>query len=117
MVQTLRPLITYPDPVRTARVVIRDVSVPASGSVTPKAMWSDPSATCGRYLARISSLPCCTTGCIPKIDRWIADAPFMQAPEAATSSSTTAASHTPRPPPPYSSGMAMPTQPPAAMAS
>ena len=91
--------------------------MPASGSVTPNAMCRDPSATWGRYVERISSLPWSTTGCIPKIDRWMADAPFMQAPEAATSSRTTAASETPRPPPPYSSGMAIPIQPPAAMAS
>ena len=95
--------------------MIRDVSVPASGSVTPKATCSDPSATAGRNRWRSSSLPCTTTGCIPKIDRWIADAPFMQAPDAATSSSTAAAWRMPRPPPPYRSGMAMPIHPPAAI--
>ena len=56
------------------------------------------------------------TGPIPKIDRWMADAPFIAAPDAATSSTTIDASVTPRPPPPYSSGMAMPIQPPSAMA-
>ena len=61
--------------------------------------------------------PCLTTGFMPKIDRWMAEAPFMAAPDAATSSSTTDASVMPRPPPPNSSGMAMPIQPPAAMAS
>ena len=92
------------------------VSVPASGSVTPKATCSDPSATDGRKRWRISSVPCRTTGCIPKIDRWIAEAPFMHAPDAATSSSTAAAWRMPCPPPPYCSGMAMPIQPPSAIA-
>ena len=56
------------------------------------------------------------TGSIPKIDRWMAEQPFIAAPDAATSSSTIDASVMPRPPPPYCSGMAMPTQPPSAMA-
>jgi hypothetical protein len=38
-------------------------------------------------------------------------APFMQAPDAATSSRTIAASVMPAPPPPYCCGMAMPIQP------
>ena len=54
---------------------------------------------------------------MPKIDRWMLLAPFMHAPEAATSSSTIEASVMPWPPPPYSSGMAMPIQPPLAIAS
>ena len=53
---------------------------------------------------------------MPKIDRWMAEQPFIAAPDAATSSSTIDASVMPRPPPPYSSGMAMPTQPPSAIA-
>ncbi len=56
------------------------------------------------------------TGSIPKIDRWIAEQPFIAAPEAAISSSITDASVMPCPPPPNSSGMAMPTQPPSASA-
>ena len=76
------------------------VSVPASGSVTPKATCSFPAATSGRYFCFISSLPCTTTGCMPNIDRCSADAPFMQAPDAATSPSTVAASRMPWPPPP-----------------
>jgi hypothetical protein len=47
----------------------------------------------------------------------MAEQPFMAAPEAATSSRMSEASLMPRPPPPYSSGMAMPTQPPSAMAA
>ncbi len=67
-------------------------------------------------MERISSLPNLTTGFIPNTDRCIELAPFMPAPEAATSSSTIEASVMPRPPPPYSSGIAMPIQPPSAMA-
>jgi hypothetical protein len=52
-----------------------------------------------------------------KIDRSMALAPFMAAPEAATSSKMIDASVMPRPPPPYSSGIAMPTYPPLAMAA
>ena len=76
------------------------VSVPASGSVTPNATCSEPSATGGRKRCFISSVPWTTTGCMPKIDRCNADAPFMHAPDAATSSSTAAASRIPWPPPP-----------------
>ena len=54
---------------------------------------------------------------MPKIDMWIALAPFMHAPDAATSSSTIEAASMPCPPPPNSSGIAIPTQPPAAIAS
>ena len=93
------------------------VSSPASGSVTPKATCRSPVAMRGRYRARSSSLPYRTTGCIPKIDMWTALAPFIPAPDAATSSSTIEASSMPWPPPPYSSGIAIPTQPPAAIAS
>ena len=53
---------------------------------------------------------------MPKIDRWMALAPFMHAPDAATSSRMIDASVIPAPPPPYSSGIAMPIQPPLAMA-
>ena len=42
--------------------------------------------------------------------------PFMAAPDAATSSSTIDASVMPRPPPPNCSGIAMPIQPPWAIA-
>jgi hypothetical protein len=93
------------------------VSVPASGSVTPNATCSVPSATPGRYFWRMASEPCFTTAFMPKTDVCSAEHPFMAAPEAATSSSTIDASVMPRPPPPYASGMAMPTQPPSAIAS
>jgi hypothetical protein len=76
------------------------VSVPASGSVTPKATCRLPVATAGRYLRFISSEPCLTTGCMPNMDRCRGVAPFMAAPEAATSSSTMLASVMPCPLPP-----------------
>ncbi len=92
------------------------VSVPASGSVTPNDTCSSPVATGGRYVRRIHSLPCLTTGFIPNTDRWSAEQPFRQAPEAATSSRRIEASVIPAPPPPYSSGMATPIQPASANA-
>ena len=76
------------------------VSVPASGSVTPNATCSLPAATSGRYCCFISSVPWTTTGCMPNTDRCNAEAPFMHAPDAATSPSTVAASRMPCPPPP-----------------
>ena len=42
--------------------VMRDVSTPASGSVTPKHIRRSPLAICGRYLRFISSDPCRMTG-------------------------------------------------------
>ena len=53
---------------------------------------------------------------MPKIDMCTADAPFMQAPDAATSSRIAAAQRMPMPPPPYCSGSAMTTHPPSAIA-
>jgi hypothetical protein len=44
-------------------------------------------------------------------------APFMAAPDRATSSSSSVASVMPSPWPPYSSGIVMPSQPPLAIAS
>ena len=67
--------------------------------------------------AFISSDPNTTTGCMPKIDRWMALAAFIPPPERATSSARIVASVMPSPWPPYSSGIVMPSQPPEAMAS
>jgi phospholipid/cholesterol/gamma-HCH transport system ATP-binding protein len=64
-----------------------------------------------------SSLPCLTTGFMPKIDRCTAEQPFIAAPDAAISSRINDASVMPWPPPPYASGMATPIQPPSASAS
>jgi hypothetical protein len=99
-----------------ANVVIRVVSRPASGSVTPKQTCRSPLTIRGRFCFFMSSEPCTITGCIPKIDRCIELAPFMPAPDADTSSSSRAASEMPNPCPPYSSGVVMPSQPPSANA-
>ncbi len=70
----------------------------------------------GRVSRFIASDPCTITGCMPKIDMWTELAPFIAAPEAATSSSTSDASVMPNPWPPYSSGVVMPSQPASAKA-
>ena len=62
----------------------------------------------GRVSRFSSSEPCTITGCMPKIDRCIELAPFIPAPDAATSSSSSDASVMPKPCPPYSSGVVMP---------
>ena len=71
----------------------------------------------GNVAAFISSEPKTTTGCMPKIDMWMALAAFIPPPERATSSARIVASVMPRPCPPYSSGIVMPSQPPPATAS
>ena len=118
LVQILRPVTMSPPwPSSDPRVLMRLVSVPASGSVTPKATCRSPAAARGRKVRFSRSLPNFTTGFSPNMVRCSADEPFMAAPDAATRLSTRAASVMPRPPPPYSSGMAMPTQPALAMTS
>ena len=115
VVQILRPWMRQPPlPSGSARVLMRPVSVPASGSVTPNATWSSPAAARGRNVSFKRSFPNFTTGFSPKTVRCTAEQPFMAAPLAAISWSITAASEIPRPPPPYSSGMARPSQPPSA---
>lgn len=96
---------------------MREVSRPAPGSVTPKQTCRSPVTMRGSVAAFISSEPNTTTGCIPKIDRWMALAAFIAPPERATSSARMVASVMPNPCPPYCSGMVMPSQPPLAMAS
>ena len=59
---TLRPLTMKRSPERSARVWMREVSVPALGSVTPKAMTISPVAMRGRYFRFSSSVPCFITG-------------------------------------------------------
>ena len=56
------------------------------------------------------------TGRSPKMFMWIAEAPLIPAPEAAMVRIMIAASVMPSPAPPYRSGVAMPSQPPSAMA-
>ena len=110
------PWIFHPPlPSGSARVVMRPVSVPASGSVTPNATCRSPAAARGRNVSLSRSVPNFTTGLSPKMVRCRAEQPFIAAPLRAISCSMTAASVMPRPPPPYSSGMARPSQPPSAM--
>ncbi len=89
--------------------------MPASGSVTPNATCSLPSAARGRNSAFSRSLPNRMTGLRPKMVRCNALHPFIPAPLAATSFSTSAASVMPWPPPACSGGMAIPTHPPSAI--
>ena len=97
-------------------MVIRVVSSPASGSVTPKQTCRSPQAMRGRVACLSPSDPCTITGCMPKIDRCMELAAFIPPPDAATSSSSSDASVMPNPCPPYSSGVVMPSQPASANA-
>ena len=58
---------------------MRDVSRPAPGSVTPKHTCRSPVDDPRQRPAFNSSEPCLTTGCMPKIDRWMALAAFIAA--------------------------------------
>ncbi len=62
VVHTLRPLTTQRSPFFSARVVMREVSVPALGSVTPKAITVSPLTIPGRYFRFIASVPYLTSG-------------------------------------------------------
>ncbi|MDT5297174.1 MAG: hypothetical protein QOG79_416, partial [Mycobacterium sp.] len=75
-IHTLRPLMRYVSPSRLANVVMREVSSHEPGSVTPKQTCSVPSTIRGSVRALSSAEPCLTTGCIPKIERWIELAAF-----------------------------------------
>ena len=57
VVQTLRPLTIHRSSRLTARVWIREVSVPALGSVTPNAITMSPAAIRGRYFCFIPAAP------------------------------------------------------------
>ena len=57
VVQTLRPLTIQRSPFFSARVWMREVSVPEFGSVTPKAMTISPLTIFGRSRRFISSVP------------------------------------------------------------
>ena len=71
-----------PLPSGSARVVMRPVSVPASGSVTPNATWRSPAAARGRNVSFSRSLPNFTTGLSPNTVRCTAEQPFIAAPLA-----------------------------------
>ena len=62
VVQTFLPFTTQWSPFRTARVWMREVSVPALGSVTPKAITMSPLTIRGRYARFIASVPYLTIG-------------------------------------------------------
>ena len=62
VVQTFRPLTTHLSPRFSARVWMREVSVPALGSVTPKAITVSPLTIPGRYFRFIASVPYLTSG-------------------------------------------------------
>src|SRR5262249_18107442 len=111
VVQTFWPLTTQQSPVCSAQVVMRDVSEPAVGSVTPKASSSSPAAIPGRQPRFIRSEPKWTTGAGGNMKKWTGEAPLVPAPERQTACMTTAASVIPSPAPPYSSGMMVPSQP------
>src|SRR5207237_6241495 len=59
---TLRPLTMKRSPLASARVWMREVSVPALGSVTPNDITISPVAMRGRYLRLSVSEPCLITG-------------------------------------------------------
>ncbi len=102
-VHTFCPLTTYLSPARTATVRMEEVSVPAVGSVTPKACRrSSPVAIFGRYLAFCAGEPWRSSVPMMYICAWQA-APF--APLACTSSRIAAAKVSPSPLPPNSSGI------------
>ncbi|NJM57707.1 MAG: type IA DNA topoisomerase [Synechococcales cyanobacterium RU_4_20] len=70
----------------------------------------------GRYSCFCSLVPNFSIGFAPKMLRWIDEQPVKPAPERATVCIMMEASIRPRPEPPTSSGMAMPSQPPSAIA-
>ncbi len=115
-VQILRPLTTQPVSVRSARVCRAAVLRPEFGSVTPKQDLNFPCMRSGIQRCFCSSVPKTEIGCGPKMFMWMAEAALIAPRVFATVCIMMAASVTPRPAPPYSSGMAMPSQPPFAMA-
>ena len=62
VVQTFRPFTTQRSPCFSARVWMREVSVPALGSVTPNAITVSPLAIRGRYFRFIASVPYLMSG-------------------------------------------------------
>ena len=97
-------------------VVMFVVSSPAFGSVTAKQTRFSPRMSGGSMRAFCSPVPATTTGLRPKMLRCTADAPLKAAPDSAMACIITDASVMPRPAPPYSSGIAMPSQPPSTTA-
>jgi hypothetical protein len=92
------------------------VSRPASGSVTPKQARDDPSMIDGNHFLFCSSVPCFTIECRPKMLMCTVEHAANAPAERPISCIMMEASITPSPAPPYSVGMAIPSQPPSAMA-
>ncbi len=82
---------------------------PASGSVIPKAMMTEPSAIPGSQRCFCSSVPKRPIT-VPQIAGETTIINWLQ-PAAVSSSSTSARSYMPPPPPPYSSGRLTPRKP------
>ncbi len=66
VVKILLPLITHSSPSRTAVVLVAPASLPASGSVSPKAPIISPEARRGRYFCFCSSDPAKRMGVVPR---------------------------------------------------
>ena len=62
VVHTFCPLTSHPPSIFAARVVMRDVSAPAVGSVTPNAIRVSPLASLGSQARFIGAEPCRSTG-------------------------------------------------------
>ena len=75
--QTFLPFTMKRSPSRWAKVRMREVSVPASSSVTPNETCSSPVAVGGRYFCFIASEPWWITGPMPKIERCSVEAAFI----------------------------------------
>src|SRR3989442_10032433 len=93
---------------------MRDVSVPAFGSVTPNDMTISPVAIRGRYLRLSASEPCLITGIGGKRQKRDGGGPEEPPPAAATPLGKSLAPVTPPAAPPRSSGVIIPSQPPRA---
>src|SRR5262245_45644044 len=82
VVQTFWPLTTQQSPVCSAQVVMREVSEPAVGSVTPNASSSSPAAIPGRQARFIRSEPKWMTGAGGNMKKWTGEAPLVGARKA-----------------------------------
>jgi hypothetical protein len=97
------PFRTYSSPRRSAVVLIRATSEPASGSVSPNEHRIGSSRSGGSHSRFCSSLPASRTGPAPSVLATIATAMPEQPQDS--SSPTSMPSKPGRPSPPYSSGM------------
>ncbi len=112
VVQSLRPLITYPEPsgVGIAEVPTRAGSEPTSTSVSRKAlMWVV--ATSGRYLRFCSSVPASRNGSGIPIDWWADSRVLSEECQVPARASARSAYTWSSPTPPYSSGIFRPRVP------